>query len=52
VIGTYPLGGKLDVCRGSKTEHAKALASIPQLPLFASEPVFGPNGQLIALWHT
>ena len=34
---------KFDLCRGSKTGHAKALASIPKVPLPASDPVFGPE---------
>jgi hypothetical protein len=46
VIGTYPLSGNFDACRGRKTEHAKALASIPKVPLPASDPVFWPKGPL------
>ena len=33
VIGAYPKTGKYDLCRGSKGEHAKALQTIPQVPL-------------------
>jgi uncharacterized protein YjlB len=51
VIGAYPPTGKYDLCRGSKAEHAKALASIPKVPLPVSDPVFGPKGPLIALWR-
>ena len=51
VIGAYPPSGKYDLCRGSKAEHARALASIPQVPLPAADPVFGPQGPLVALWR-
>ena len=32
VIGAYPPNGKYNLCRGSKAEHANALASIPDVP--------------------
>jgi uncharacterized protein YjlB len=51
VIGAYPPSGKYDLCRGSKAEHARALALIPQVPLPAADPVFGPQGPLVALWR-
>jgi uncharacterized protein YjlB len=51
VIGAYPPSGKYDLCRGSKAEHAKALASIPKVPLPATDPVYGQKGPLIALWR-
>jgi uncharacterized protein YjlB len=50
VIGTYPPVGRYDLCRGSKAEHAKALTSIPQVPLPKTDPVFGESGPLLALW--
>jgi len=52
VIGAYPPSGKYDLCRGSKAEHARALASIPQVPLPGADPVFGPQGPLVALWRS
>jgi uncharacterized protein YjlB len=52
VIGAYPPSGKYDLCRGSKAEHARALASIPQVPLPAADPVFGTHGPLVALWRS
>jgi uncharacterized protein YjlB len=51
VIGAYPPSGKYNLCRGSKAEHAKALASIPKVPAPATDPVFGPKGPLLALWR-
>jgi uncharacterized protein YjlB len=51
VIGAYPPSGKYNLCRGSKAEHAKALLTIPKVPPPATDPVFGPNGPLLALWR-
>jgi uncharacterized protein YjlB len=51
VIGTYPKTGKYDLCRGSRGEHAKAMKTIPQVPLPDSDPVFGKQGPLLRLWH-
>jgi len=51
VIGAYPPSGKYNLCRGSKAEHAKALAAIPKVPPPAADPVFGPKGPLLALWR-
>jgi uncharacterized protein YjlB len=51
VIGAYPPTGKYDLCRGSRGEHAKAIESIPKVPLPATDPVFGPEGPLVALWR-
>jgi uncharacterized protein YjlB len=51
VIGAYPKSGKYDLCRGSKAEHAKALVSIPAVPLPDSDPVHGKDGPLMTLWR-
>jgi uncharacterized protein YjlB len=51
VIGAYPRSGKYDLCRGSKGEHAKALHTIPRVPLPDSDPVFGKKGPLPRLWQ-
>jgi uncharacterized protein YjlB len=51
VIGAYPPSGRYDLCRGSKAEHARALASIRQVPLPTTDPLFGPKGPLVALWR-
>jgi uncharacterized protein YjlB len=51
VIGAYPPSGKYDLCRGSKAERDKALASIPKVPAPSTDPVFGDNGPLIQLWR-
>ena len=51
VIGVYPATGKYNLCRGSKAEHTGALATIPRVPLPTSDPVFGREGPLMALWR-
>jgi uncharacterized protein YjlB len=51
VIGAYAPNGRFDLCRGSKVEYAKAIEAIPQVPLPASDPVFGKKGPLMRLWH-
>ena len=50
VVGAYPPTGKYDLCRGSKGEHAKALQTIPNVPLPESDPVHGKQGPLLRLW--
>jgi len=52
VIGAYPKSGKYDLRRGSKAEHAKALATIPRVPLPETDPVHGKDGPLIGLWRS
>lgn len=50
VIGAYPPSGTYNLCRGSMAEHAEALSSIPKVPPPVSDPVFGADGPLLALW--
>jgi uncharacterized protein YjlB len=52
VIGAYPKGGRFNVCRGSKAEHAKAIKSIGKVPLPETDPVRGKHGPLMRLWRT
>jgi uncharacterized protein YjlB len=51
VIGAYPQGGRFNVCRGSKAEHAKAIKSIGKVPLPETDPVRGKHGPLLRLWR-
>jgi uncharacterized protein YjlB len=51
VIGAYPKTGRYDLCRGSKSEHKKALAVIPSVPVPDADPVFGEHGPLLRLWR-
>jgi uncharacterized protein YjlB len=51
VVGAYPNAGKYDLVRPSKEAHARALQTIPKVPLLKSDPVFGPNGPVVQLWN-
>jgi uncharacterized protein YjlB len=51
VIGAYPPSGKYNLCRNTKSDHARAVLTIPKVPPPAVDPVFGPTGPLIALWR-
>jgi uncharacterized protein YjlB len=51
VIGAYPPSGKYNLCRAIKADHARAVATIPKVPLPASDPAFGSKGPLLALWR-
>ena len=50
VIGAYPPTGEYNLCRGSKSEHSKALAVIGKVPAPPTDPVFGSEGPLLKLW--
>jgi len=51
VIGAYPPDGHYDLCRGTSAEHARALTTIPRVPLPATDPLFGADGPLTKLWR-
>ena len=51
VIGAYPPDGRYDLCRGTPAEHTRALATIPRVPLPATDPLFGGDGPLTRLWR-
>jgi uncharacterized protein YjlB len=51
VIGAYPPEGHYDLCRGTSAEHARALATIPRVPLPQTDPLFGAEGPLTKLWR-
>jgi uncharacterized protein YjlB len=51
VIGAYPPEGHYDLCRGTSAEHARALGTIPRVPLPPTDPVFGADGPLVKLWR-
>jgi uncharacterized protein YjlB len=50
VVGAYPPGPKMQVTRPTTENHAKALKSIPQVPLPTTDPVLGKDGPLTKLW--
>jgi uncharacterized protein YjlB len=51
VIGAYPPEGHYDLCRGTGAEHARALETIPRVPLPQTDPLFGADGPLTKLWR-
>jgi uncharacterized protein YjlB len=51
VIGAYPPEGHYDLCRGTIAERARALGTIPQVPLPRTDPLFGAGGPLTKLWQ-
>ena len=52
VICAYPTRGRYDLCRGSKIEYAKAIETIPLVPLPITDPAYGEDGPLLRLWHS
>ena len=50
VVGAYPPGQKMQITRPTPDNHAKALKTIPQVPLPKNDPVLGTKGPLIRLW--
>jgi uncharacterized protein YjlB len=50
VVGAYPPGPKMQITRPTPDNHAKALKTIPQVPLPKSDPVTGADGPLVRLW--
>ena len=51
VIGAYPGSGRYDLCLGSKVEYAKAIETIPHVPLPETDPAYGQDGPLLRLWR-
>jgi uncharacterized protein YjlB len=50
IVGAYPPGPKMQVTRPTPENHAKALQTIPQVPLPRTDPVMGEDGPLVQLW--
>src|SRR3954452_13585687 len=51
VVGAYPPGPPVEITRPTPENHAKALKTIPEVKLPASDPVRGDNGPLVRLWR-
>jgi uncharacterized protein YjlB len=52
VIGAYPPNGTYNLCRADNpADRDKALLTIPQVPVAASDPVAGRDGPLVKLWR-
>ena len=50
VVGAYPPGPKMQVTRPTPENHARALQTIPEVPLPGTDPVMGEDGPLVRLW--
>jgi uncharacterized protein YjlB len=50
VVGAYPEGQDWDLCRATEPDRLKALENIPWVPLPKLDPVFGPDGPVLARW--
>jgi uncharacterized protein YjlB len=50
VVGAYPSVGEYDECKGSRSEHERAVKSIARVPPPARDPVYGAAGPLLDLW--
>jgi uncharacterized protein YjlB len=51
VVGAYPPGPKMQITRPTPENHAKALKTIPEVPLPKTDPVLGADGPLVRLWQ-
>jgi uncharacterized protein YjlB len=51
VVGAYPPDGTYDLCRATPDDHARARATIARVALPKSDPLYGTDGPLIALWQ-
>src|ERR1043166_5160882 len=51
VVGAYPPAGTYDLCRATAETRERALTTIPHVPLPATDPLYGADGPLMALWR-
>jgi uncharacterized protein YjlB len=51
VVGAYPPGPKMQVTRPTPENYAKAMDTIPLVPLPPTDPVLGADGPLLRLWN-
>lgn len=51
VVGAYPFGQSWDTKYGRADERPEADNNISSVALPGSDPVFGPDGPMMSLWH-
>jgi uncharacterized protein YjlB len=51
IVGAYPPGPKMQITRPTPENHAKALQTIPRVPLPETDAVMGKDGPLVRLWR-
>lgn len=52
VVGAYPPEGTYDLCKGTAADHSRALKSIPEVAIPASDPIYGKDGGLTKIWQS
>jgi uncharacterized protein YjlB len=50
VVGAYPPGPPMQITRPTPENHRKALRTIPEVKVPATDPVMGETGPLVRLW--
>lgn len=50
VVGAYPPGPRWDLCTGDPEERPAVLDNIAAVPLPPTDPLYGPDGPLLAQW--
>ena len=51
LVGAYPDGQDWDMCYGKPGERPKVDENIKRVPLPIADPIYGPDGPLLRLWH-
>ncbi len=51
IVGAYPPAGAYDLCRATPSQHERAKATIADVPMPETDPVYGRDGPLLALWR-
>lgn len=52
VVGAYPPGQIVDLCRGEVGERPQVIKNIQRVPLPPTDPVYGKQGPLLQHWHS
>jgi uncharacterized protein YjlB len=50
VVGAYPPGPPVEITRPTRENYRKALQTIPEVKVPATDPVRGKDGPLVMLW--
>ena len=51
VVGAYPPGQIVDLCRGAAGERPQVLGNIQRVPLPPTDPIYGTHGPLLEHWR-
>lgn len=50
VVGAYPAGQDVDLCRAVRDEHDRVAANVARVDLPSTDPLFGGSGPLVDYW--